>query len=220
MQVADPDDIHLRVNLSKIYRDSGQSEKAVRLFEDYTGKLSRAAWHEWAVAERWNNKQLSSIILAAISLCDLPGSTRPVRDSVSMSANTIAQNLLDLYKKYGDPVYLPTIVAAANIAAMFAGSPDDHGASVAQETLEAAKQAGAPDVPGSELVATIKAVIESVIQLVDFEALARERIPRSAVTNFEGLSAIVARQSTNRQDGAAVLERRTTTLYSPGTRPL
>jgi hypothetical protein len=52
MQYADPDDLHLRVNLSKIYRESGEIDKATRLFRNYTGDLSRAAWHEWAVAER------------------------------------------------------------------------------------------------------------------------------------------------------------------------
>src|SRR5208282_4495150 len=70
MQDADPDDIHLRVNLSKVYRESGQIDKAVRLFRNYAGHLSRAAWHEWAVGERWKQEFLQSIILAAISLCD------------------------------------------------------------------------------------------------------------------------------------------------------
>jgi Calcineurin-like phosphoesterase len=146
MHAADPDDIHLRVNLSKIYRDSKQIEKAVRLFEDYIGKMSRAAWHEWAVSERWNGNQLDSIILAAISLCDLPGIAPAARDSVCMTTNTIAQNLLDLYRRYVDPIYLPTVVAAARIAAACSSNPDDRGAGTAQESLDAAREYGAPDV--------------------------------------------------------------------------
>ena len=193
MHAADQDDIHLRVNLSKIYRESGQVERAVHLFEDYIGKMSREAWHEWATAERRNNNQLNSIILAALSVCDLPGVSWPARGSVSMSTNTIAQDLLDLYRKYADPVYLPTIVAAARIAAACSASPDDHGASIARESLEAAKEYGAPDVPDTELVSTVKAVIESVSQLIDFKAIAKERIERSTISNYEGLSSLVAR---------------------------
>jgi hypothetical protein len=61
--------------------------------------------------------------------------------------------------------------------------------------MDAALQAGAPDVPVSESVATLKAVIESVLLFVDFNTLSKGRVPRSAIGNLNGLSALVARQT-------------------------
>lgn len=53
MQEANPLDMHLRVNLSKIYRAAERPNKAVLLFREFDGEIdSRIAWHEWAVAER------------------------------------------------------------------------------------------------------------------------------------------------------------------------
>jgi hypothetical protein len=185
----------MRVNLSKIYRDTGQAQKAVRLFRDYVGKYSREAWHEWAVAERWNQELLNSIVCAAISLCDLPGEMPSARTSAGMSANTIAQNLSDLFNKYGDRSYLAAIVAVAKIAMMCsAAQEDDHGRTLARETLATAALAGAPDVGDSDLVSTLQTTIAAVLQLVDFETIAKGRVARTSVASFMGLSSLVRRQ--------------------------
>ncbi len=193
MHYADPEDIHLRVNLSKVYRESGQIDKAVRLFRNNTTALSRAAWHEWSVGERWNHEYLTSIILAAVSLCDIPATPPVIRLSAAMSMNTIAQNLVDLYHRYVDPAYLTAIVAATKIA-VACSDADSHGMTLANEALEVAMNAGAPDVENSECVATFKIVIGSVLQLVDFDDLAKGRVPRSAVGSYNGLSALFTRQ--------------------------
>jgi hypothetical protein len=147
---------------------------------------------------------LPSIVLAAIGMCDIPATSPISRPSAAMSANTVSQDIGDLYQRYRDANYLPAIVAVAKIAVICTEDlPDSHGMKLATETLDRALQAGAPDIPDDQCVPTFKAVVDSVLQLVNFDDLSKGRVPRSAVGSFEGLRRLVDRQLAGRLRPAA-----------------
>jgi calcineurin-like phosphoesterase family protein len=191
MQIADPDDIHLRVNLSKLYRETSQPKKAVALFRELNSAVSRAAWHEWAVAERWEGQLYSSIILAAISICDLPGFFPLERISAGMSANTIAINFFDLYEARGSLSYLNAAVAAAKISLSFANAAD-HGKEIATKILDGAAEYGVFDVPDNDCLKAIKFSVDEIASIIDFDEISKGRVNRSTVSKYTRLGTIFA----------------------------
>jgi hypothetical protein len=192
MQSADPTDIHLRVNLSKIYRESDEHLKATELFRNFTGEIpTRIAWHEWAVAERELSNNAPSLILAAISVCDIPSGLPPSRASVAKSMNTMGRNFYSLYQRYKDPIYLQAVLIATQIAKEMRTEEADETRST-NELHELALAGGGTTTPRSELVSSLASLIQGVASVVDFDLLIKGRVPRSAIANYDGLIGLLS----------------------------
>ncbi len=188
MQAADPVDIRLRVNLSKVYRQADENLKAAELFRNFEGELStRGAWHEWAVAERGNANHLPSLILAAISICDLPSSLPTNKSSAAKSLSTMSLNFHSLYSRYKDPIYLQALVVVTQLVEMLAVVDLDSN----QATIDLNQFAlmnGATLPERDELLPSFSAIVQGVATLVDFELFSKGRVPRAAIAKYEGLA--------------------------------
>jgi len=191
MQSVDPADIHLRVNLSDIYRRTGQYEDAAKIFREYSGEMTRAAWHEWSISERGCNEMMRSLVLAAICLCDLPLVAAPTRNSILISANSITQTLLALYDRYRKEAYLSAAAAAARISQLCA--VDDKDIKVAEETAESVRQLKGEAVDDHNLISTFTILVDVVLPSVDSDYLTKERVPRDCIRKFEGMSEVIRR---------------------------
>lgn len=188
MQAADPTDIRLRVNLSKVYRQTDENLKAAKLFRDFEGELStRVAWHEWAVAERGNSNHLPSLILAAISICDLPSSLPTTRSSAAKALSTMSLNFYSLYDRYKDPIYLQAVLVVTQLVETL-GVVDIDANKATSELNQFALEHGATLPERSELLSALSAIIQGVASLVDFELFAKGRVPRAAIAKYEGLA--------------------------------
>jgi hypothetical protein len=192
MQSADYDDIHLRVNLSDIYRTTNQSQKSSNLFRDYLGEMTRAAWHEWSVSERGCNEMPNSLVLALISICDLPYVAAPARNSILISCNSMTQTLLLLYGRYRNQGYLTAIGATVRISQILCDN-DEEWLRTTEEISASARQVGSVVVADQDLLPTLDVLVQSVLPLVDFDQLAKGRVPRECLNKLEGVSAVIRR---------------------------
>jgi hypothetical protein len=191
MQSADPTDIHLRVNLSKIYREADELLKAAEVFRDFTGEInSRIAWHEWAVAERELSNHIPSLVLAAISICDIPSTLPPSKSSVAKSLNTMGRNFYSLYERYNDPVYLQAILIATQLTREL-GVFGEGEIQRTNELHEVALKKGGTIIPSAELVTSLASILQGVASLVDFDLIVKGRIPRSAIAKYDGLTSLL-----------------------------
>jgi predicted MPP superfamily phosphohydrolase len=188
MQSADPTDIHLRVNLSKSYREAGEYLKATEVFRDFEGEIgTRIAWHEWAVAEREIGNHLPSLVFAAISICDIPASLPPGRGSAQKSLNTISRSFYSLYERYSDPIYLQAVLVATQLGRAL-GDTEDEPITSTMSLQELSLEKGGTLVPHGELISSLASLIQGVTSMVDFELLVRGRVPRASISSYEGLA--------------------------------
>jgi hypothetical protein len=188
MHAADPTDIRLRVNLSKIYREADENLKAAKLFRDFEGELTtRVAWHEWAVAERGNSNSLPSLILAAISICDIPFSLPTTKSSAAKALSTMSLNLKSLYDRYRDPIYLQAVLVVTQLVEIL-GIVDDDANRATEDLNRFALENGAILPERDELLPSLSAIVQGVTTLIDFELFAKGRIPRAAVAKYDGLA--------------------------------
>lgn len=194
MQQADPDDIRLRVNLSKIHRDSMRAEKAADLFRLFTGEIpTRVAWHEWGVAERWNKETLNSIILATIALADLPMMLPPKKTDAARALSLIGANFKDLYVQYGDPIYLRGVIAGCRLSLLLNSEETDVSFKNATENLSFAVSSGSDDIEAKDLLPTLNTLIGAISPIVEWEVLVQHRVSRSSITELNGLASLVRR---------------------------
>jgi calcineurin-like phosphoesterase family protein len=188
MHAADPTDIRLRVNLSKVYRQADENLKAAKLFRDFEGELAtRVAWHEWAVAERGNSNHLPSLILAAISVCDVPSSLPTTKSSAAKALSTMSLNLKSLYDRYKDPIYLQAILVVTQFVEMLGIIGIDENKATS-ELNKFALENGATLPERNELLPAFSAIIQGVATLVNFELFAKGRVPRAAIAKYDGLA--------------------------------
>jgi hypothetical protein len=192
MQAADPSDIRLRVNLSKIYREAREPRKAAHLFRDFDGAMeTRVSWHEWAVAERDCDNTLVSIVLAACSVCDLPGALPARRDSLVHSFRTMAMGFQSLYERYHDTVYLQAMLIMMQISAKLSVGNEEELRSIASWE-EYALERGGQKTSDTDLVSSLASIVSGLSStLVNVDALLKGRIPRSALGKYDYLKAML-----------------------------
>lgn len=188
---ADPLDIKLRVNLSKLYRGANHPERAVVLFRELERSVEgRIAWHEWAVAERDCGNILVSIVLAAISLCDLPETLVPTRESGARTLGTIAGNFLMLHERYGDPNYIQSTLVTTQLAQKLCA----HNVALLETVSlrhERALALGGTLHDESNLIPIFSAVIPGVASLIDCDAVLKNRVPRTALGLYTGVASLL-----------------------------
>ncbi|MFZ2104536.1 MAG: metallophosphoesterase [Roseiarcus sp.] len=192
MHFAAQSDLKMRVKLSSLYRRVEEYEKAVNLFRDHDELLSRSAWNEWSLAERGMHNLSRSVILSAISCCDLSDTPPPDRAEVISHVGNLKQGLFELYKQDEKPVYLSGVVAGSKIVAAFLGRSQSGGSSK-DDALEAAQGAGTPEVADSECIATLRAAVEHVLMSGELASISKGRVSRETALNFETLGARFAR---------------------------
>ena len=190
MQRAAPDDIRMRVKLSSVYRRVGEIEKAVELFRNYEDLLSRSAWNEWSLAERESGDFAASIIMSAISFCDLSGVQPPDQKELIGYVGNFRQGIFELYQRDGETIYPSGIVAASNILWTLTGrrGPFD---TFKDEVVETARRAGVSDVP--DPITTLRGVLEYVLKSGQFAAISKGRVSREMALSFETLGGRLAR---------------------------
>jgi predicted phosphodiesterase len=192
MQEADPLDMHLRVNLSKIYRAAERPNKAVLLFREFDGEIdSRIAWHEWAVAERDCGNTLVSLVLSACSVCDLPNSFAPSRESCIRTLGTMASIFQVLFEKHGDPVYLQAMLVTAQIATKLAVMSNQQLLESIVPREKYALEKGGTLVEDNKLITNLSLMVPGVATLVDIDLILKGRIPRAALGNYDGLGSML-----------------------------
>jgi hypothetical protein len=189
----DPDDIRLRVNLSKIYRENKEPRKSVDLFRNYPGEINtRVAWHEWSVAERYNGDLQASIVVALASLCDQP-QLPPVAKSTSQGIGTVAANLRESIRDYADKSVLPALMAAIRIYELVVLDKPDQTRVVVERAANEAAAAGGVPVPDDKLVSVLAHGVGAKTAGFDIESFLRHRLSRNQLLKLDGLSALVRR---------------------------
>jgi hypothetical protein len=192
MQDADPLDIRLRVNLSKIYRAAEEAKKAAILFRDFDGEIdSRIAWHEWAVAERDCGNTLASLVLAACSICDLPNALAPSRDSCIRTLGTMASIFQILFEKHGDPIYLQAILVTTQISAKLATTTSLNFLESILPRQNYALEKGGTLIEDDQLIPNLSLMVPGIATLVDIELILKGRIPRTALGEYDGLASML-----------------------------
>jgi hypothetical protein len=188
MHRAAPDDLKMRVKLSSLYRRVEEFERAVALFRNYDQPLSRSAWNEWSLGERRMHDLRGSVIMAAISFCDLNDAPASDRSEVISHVGNFKQGLFELSREKEEPIYLSGIVAASKIISAFGGRAQD-------DPLEAALQARTGDVANADCIKILRAVVEHVLKSCGrFTSISKGRVSRETALNFETLGARFARQ--------------------------
>jgi hypothetical protein len=188
LQKTNPDDIRLRVNLSKVYRDQKMFEKAVEVFRSYSGEIStRASWTEWSVAEVSADNVLGSVLLAAVGLCDLPQmyppSTRDGRGLIALSFN-----FLVAYEQYREIRYRDAAMASAQIG--LRAIADSEIRERLEDLQGRADAAGTKPFGETNLLAALLAGVRTALEVVHFDNLVQRRVSRDQVVSFEGLLAL------------------------------
>ena len=187
MQKVDPADIRLRVNLSKIYREADENQKAANLFRGFHDPMTRIAWQEWSTVERRCGETLVATVLSAIALCDIPELLPNTRHFVNSALGGLATNLSTLHKQFGFRSYADALMLTCQLARRI----DNFSDAAIEDFHSYAIRSGAKEFPGGELISLLSKMVVAMLPLIKFDEIVQGRIPRSALENFQGLSALL-----------------------------
>ena len=187
MQEADPVDIRLRVNLSKVYREVKAVDKSLGLFRGYPGQLNRVAYTEWSVAEGYAGNSAAAAVIAAAAICDLPGVVPPTRDS-GRAVSGLSFALRRLNEQYGEKVFLDGALAIAEMGLRFSSEE-----LTKQHLIESMMREYGVTISGKSIYVLIEDLTTAVKRVFDFinvEEMFHGQFKQEVLTSFNGLRSL------------------------------
>lgn len=109
----DINNIRMRSNLAKLYREAGELDEAVRLFREHKGAVDSGALYEWGIAEGTTGKQPFAAWLQAYSLADQATDSPPNNRRAKLSLAGLGVTFYMLFKDYNNHMFVDARCAVA-----------------------------------------------------------------------------------------------------------